>query len=68
MKFDSRGEYEYYMASILPGLQSGEIVKVAGTRKICVVAREGILRHKAPGGATLHRIFWWSAQTEAWRP
>ena len=45
MKFDSRGEYEYYMASILPGLQGD------GTRKICVVAREGILRHKAPGGA-----------------
>ena len=28
MKFDSRGEYDYYMTRILPLEQSGEIVKV----------------------------------------
>lgn len=26
LKFDSRGEYAFYMASVLPGLQSGNIV------------------------------------------
>lgn len=28
MDFDSRGEYEYYMGTILPKVQTGKIVKV----------------------------------------
>ena len=27
-EFDSRGEYDYYMGTVLPKVQSGEVVKV----------------------------------------
>ena len=33
-EFDSRGEYDYYMGTILPKVQRGEIVKVELHREI----------------------------------
>ena len=48
MKFDSRGEYEYYMASILPGLQSGEIVKVTVHEKFVLLSEREYCGIKLP--------------------
>ena len=48
MKFDSRGEYEYYMASILPGLQSGEIVRVAAHETFALLPEKDYCGIKLP--------------------
>jgi hypothetical protein len=39
-EFDSRGEYDYYMGTVLPKVQSGEVVKVELHRRFTMLPEE----------------------------
>lgn len=48
MKFDSRGEYEYYMAFVLPGLRSGEIVSAKMHEEFLLLPEKAYCSIKLP--------------------
>lgn len=50
-EFDSRGEYDYYMGTVLPKVQSGEVVKVELHRRFTMLPEKRIRQCEAPGGA-----------------
>lgn len=48
--FESKGEYDFYIGTVLPGIQSGRIIKGNAARCLSFAARKGFLRCPSPGG------------------
>ena len=48
LKFDSRGEYDYYMGTVLPKVQSGEVVKVELHRRFTMLPEKEYGNVKLP--------------------
>lgn len=49
-EFDSRGEYDYYMGTVLPKVQSGEVVKVELHRRFTMLPEKEYGNVKLPAG------------------
>ena len=47
-EFDSRGEYDYYMGTVLPKVQSGEVVKVELHRRFTMLPEKEYGNVKLP--------------------
>lgn len=48
--FESKGEYDFYIGTVLPGIQSGRIIKATPHVAFPFAARKGFLRCSSPGG------------------
>ena len=48
LKFDSRGEYDYYLGTVLPKVQSGEVVKVELHRRFTMLPEKEYGNVKLP--------------------
>lgn len=48
--FESKGEYDFYIGTVLPGIQSGRIVKATPHVAFPLLPCKGFLRRPPPGG------------------